>query len=42
MNLGPMLNFDSDKEMFIGEFASAANELITRKYREPFVVPDKV
>ncbi len=42
VNLGPMLNFDSDKEMFIGEFASAANELITRKYREPFVVPEKV
>ena len=40
--LGPMLNFDSDKEKFIGDFAGTANELITRKYRKPFVVPEKV
>ncbi len=40
--VGPMLNFDSDSEKFVGEFAADANKLITRKYREPFVVPDKV
>jgi len=40
--LGPMLRFDSDKEKFVGEFATDANQLITRKYREPFVVPEKV
>jgi predicted dehydrogenase len=40
--LGPMLDFDTSKEKFIGEFAADANELITRKYREPFVVPEKV
>ena len=40
--LGPMLEFDNDQEQFTGEFASGANQLITRKYREPFVVPDKV
>ncbi|MCK5279870.1 MAG: Gfo/Idh/MocA family oxidoreductase [Cyclobacteriaceae bacterium] len=40
--LGPMLSFDSDSEKFVGEFAQQANQQITRKYREPFVVPDKV
>lgn len=40
--LGPMLNFDSVKEKFTGEFSEEANALITRKYREPFVVPEKV
>jgi len=35
---------DSEKEEFVGnsEVASRANELLTRRYREPFVVPDKV
>jgi predicted dehydrogenase len=40
--LGPMLDFDSKKEKFVGEFAIEANQLITRKYREPFVVPEKL
>ncbi|MCP4312409.1 MAG: Gfo/Idh/MocA family oxidoreductase [Bacteroidetes bacterium] len=40
--LGPMLRFDTDKEQFVGEFAAEANQLITRKYRKPFVVPHKV
>ena len=42
VRVGPMLNFDSDNEKFVGEFATDANELITRKYREPFVVPEIV
>ena len=40
--LGPMLNFDPGDEKFVGEFATEANQLITRKYREPFVVPVNV
>ena len=40
--LGPMLDFDRGSEKFVGEFADEANQLITRKYREPFVVPQKV
>jgi len=42
--LGPWLEMDSEKEEFVGnsEVVSQANELLTRRYREPFVVPDKV
>ncbi|MCK5101350.1 MAG: hypothetical protein KAR17_01000, partial [Cyclobacteriaceae bacterium] len=28
-------------EKFVGEFAQQANQQITRKYREPFVVPSE-
>lgn len=37
MQLGAVLAFDSDREAFINNVD--ANELLTRKYREPFVVP---
>ena len=37
MSLGPMLKFDSDKEVFINN--DEANKMLTRDYREPFVVP---
>lgn len=40
--LGPKLSFDKDSERFVGRMSSAGNGLITRKYRKPFVVPDKV
>ena len=40
--LGPMLTMDSDAERFVGEFASEANQLVSRPYRAPFVVPAKV
>jgi predicted dehydrogenase len=40
--LGPMLEFNSDSAQFVGEHAAEANALITREYREPFVVPEKV
>jgi len=40
--LGPVLEFDTAKEQFTGDLADKANELVTRKYREPFVVPEKV
>jgi hypothetical protein len=40
--LGPWLTFDPEKEQFTGELASEANKLVTREYRAPFVVPEKV
>ena len=36
--LGPTLEFDPKAEKFVNH--AAANELLTRKYRAPFVVPD--
>ncbi len=39
INLGPWLEFDSDSETFIGGHSEKANKLLTRDYREPFVVP---
>jgi predicted dehydrogenase len=38
--LGKTLEFDPEKMKFIN--APEADEMLTRKYREPFVVPDKV
>jgi predicted dehydrogenase len=38
--LGPVLEFDPNAERFIDN--EAANALLTRKYREPFVVPEQV
>lgn len=40
--LGPWLTMDSDKEIFTGEFADRANRFLSRDYRKPFVVPEKV
>jgi predicted dehydrogenase len=38
--LGPKLQFDADQERFVGN--EAANKLLTRDYRDPFVVTEKV
>ena len=38
--LGPMLQFDPEKERFVGN--RRANRLATRRYRKPFVVPENV
>ncbi|UCG58670.1 MAG: hypothetical protein JSU70_03980, partial [Phycisphaerales bacterium] len=40
--LGPCLTFDPERERFVGEFSEQANRLLTRNYREPFVVPEQV
>ncbi len=41
--LGPWLQFDSENERFIGGFNyQKANELLTREYRPPFVVPERL
>jgi len=42
VELGPMLSFDSTTEKFTGDFAKESNLLLKRKYRTPFVVPEKV
>jgi hypothetical protein len=39
---GPMLTMDPARERFTGEMSEAANRLLAREYRKPFVVPDKV
>ena len=38
--LGRSLDFDPQKEQFIGD--EEANAMLTRKYREPYVVPENV
>ena len=41
--LGAWLTMDTEKEQFVGEWpAFWANELLTRPYRKPFVVPENV
>ena len=39
MQLGAVLKFDPNREEFIDN--SVADKLLTREYREPFVVPAK-
>jgi len=41
--LGPWLKFDSESERFVGGFNyPRANDLLTREYRPPFVVPERL
>ncbi|HEY7315863.1 MAG TPA: Gfo/Idh/MocA family oxidoreductase [Gemmataceae bacterium] len=40
--LGRTLTLDPKNERFVGEGAEKANAFLTRDYRKPFVVPDKV
>ena len=40
--LGPTLTFDPATEKFTGDKSEAANALLSRPYRAPFVVPNKV
>jgi hypothetical protein len=42
MVAGPMLTMDGASERFTGEFSKEANRLLTREYRKPFVVPERV
>ncbi len=39
LTLGVALQVDARKERFTGEFAKAANPMLTREYRKPYVVP---
>ncbi len=40
LTLGALLQIAPGTERFTGEFAAAANPLLTRQYRAPFTVPD--
>jgi hypothetical protein len=40
--VGPKLAFDAQTEQFTGEGASQANVLLSRPYRQPYVVPQQV
>jgi predicted dehydrogenase len=42
ISIGPWLTFDPEWEKFKGEFSDQANNLLSRDYREPFVVPQQV
>jgi predicted dehydrogenase len=37
--ISPVLEFDGEREQFIGDAAEAANQLLRREYRPEFVVP---
>ncbi len=39
---GAMLTLDPKTERFTGDLSEEANKLLTREYREPFVVPETV
>ena len=40
--LGKKLTVDPKQEVFVGEGSQEANRLLTRPYRKPYVVPDKI
>jgi hypothetical protein len=40
--LGRTLTMDAKNECFVGDGAEKANAFLTRAYRKPFVVPEKV
>jgi predicted dehydrogenase len=42
MTLGPMLAIDPVRERFTGDLSAEANKLVSKQYRKPFVVPEKV
>ncbi len=42
VKLGPMLTMDPDEERFQGPLGPYANLYVSRNYRAPFIVPDKV
>ena len=42
VRVGPVLDFDSERECFKGELSEWANMFVKRQYRQPFIVPEKV
>jgi predicted dehydrogenase len=40
--LGRVLTFDAKREQFVGDNVEKANAMLTRNYRKPFVVPEKI
>ena len=39
LTMGPWLQFDPETEQFVGN--AAADSMLTREYRKPFVVPSE-
>ena len=42
LRMGRILTFDPQQERFFGRSRWSANMLVSRNYREPFVVPEKI
>jgi len=42
LTVGPWLQFDRESERFTGQASDMANMFLSRNYREPFVVPERV
>jgi len=42
IKLSPMLHVDAAKEVFVGDHAAGANELLKRQYRKGYVDPEFV
>jgi hypothetical protein len=42
LTAGPTLSFDPAREQFAGEGGERANRLLSRVYRQPFVLPENV
>jgi predicted dehydrogenase len=42
IKLGPLLQFNPKEEKFSGDFSNEANLLLTREYRKPYVIPEKI
>jgi hypothetical protein len=42
LRIGPWLEFDAKKEQFTGDHSANANMYLSRNYRAPFIVPEKV
>jgi predicted dehydrogenase len=42
LRIGPWLEFDAKQEQFVGDDSGDANMYLSRNYRAPFVVPEKV
>jgi predicted dehydrogenase len=42
IRMGSMLTFDPQRERFTGPFSESANMLVSRNYRMPFVVPERL
>jgi predicted dehydrogenase len=42
ITVGPWLQMDVETERFVGEFAEEANKLVSREYRKPFEIREKV
>jgi hypothetical protein len=40
--MGPMLTVDPATESFVGEYSDMANMYLSRNYRAPYIVPEKV